>query len=189
AFAGWWQLARWDPSRDGEPSGEARELLTADWVQCAAEGGGERRCEIRRRDAAGRSIDAVVYSEDDVRSARIVAMPGGGGPMEFPPDVLMVVGSDGAIERSDGSAPAPGATALLLDRDRQRVLLGSPGALASLYTRLVFLDGGGSHRFHKVREHTGIGGQRVTTGLVEWCGRVGAWGAFTTAVAGDPPLS
>src|SRR5262249_7550865 len=84
------------------------------------------------------------------------------------------------------SAPAPGATALLLDRDRQRVLLGSPVALASLYTRLVFLDGGGSHHFHKVREHTGIGGQRGPTGAIERGGGGGCGGPVTAHVGGTP---
>jgi hypothetical protein len=170
AFDGWWQLARWDPGRDGGPSsGEAHdELLTTDWVPCAAAAGGERRCEIHRPDAAGQSVDAVVYSEGDARSAEIVATPVGGESTEAPPDVLMVVRGGGAVERTDASAAGPGATALLLDRDRQRVLLGSPAALTSLYTRLVFLDGAGTDHFHKVSDHTGPLGQRVTAWKIEW---------------------
>jgi len=30
------------------------------------------------------------------------------------------------------------------------------------------VDGAGTHHFHKVREHTGGWGQRVTTWRIEW---------------------
>jgi asparagine N-glycosylation enzyme membrane subunit Stt3 len=167
AFDGWWQLARWDPGGDGGPSGQGRELVTADWVPCTA-AGGERRCEIRRADATGRLVDAVVYSEGDVPGARLVITPVGGGSNEAPPDVVLVVGRDGPIARADGSAAAPEATAVLLDPDRQRVLLGSPAALTALYTRLAFLDGAGTDHFHKVSDLTGPWGQRVTAWKIEW---------------------
>jgi len=70
--------------------------------------------------------------------------------------------------RADGSAAAPEATAVLLDPDRQRVLLGSPAALTALYTRLAFLDGAGTDHFHKVSDHTGPWGQRVTAWKIDW---------------------
>ena len=137
-------------------------------LQPRAPGGGERRCEIGRTDALGVRIDAVVYPDDDVHSARIVAAtPPGGEPSATAPDFLMVA-AGGAIERIGEATHGVGATAVLLDRDRQRVLVGSPAAIASLYTRLVFLDGLGASHFHKIGERTGMWGQRVTTWAIEW---------------------
>ena len=163
---GWWALGRWDPNRDGGSAPTRRELVTSDWVSCMPTTDGEKRCDVRRVDAGGTRIDAVVYRDDDARSVRVIATSAGGVESTAPPDLLMI--ADGGAIESVGESAAKDGTAVLLDRDHQRVLIGSPAALASLYTHLVFLDGLGTSHFRKLGEHSGMSGQRVTTWAIEW---------------------
>ena len=171
-FPGWWQLGTWDPRRaDSAADPQWREaglhgFATADWVPCVPLEGGGRRCPIGHADAHGGQIDAVVYPEDDARQAR-VASTTAAGEQSAAPDPLIIVDSK-AIETVGGTASADDATAVLLDRERHRVLVGSPAAIGSLYTRLVFLDGRGTTRFRKLDERTGAWGERVITYAIDW---------------------
>ena len=170
-FPGWWQIGRWDPRRggvaqciDGRGVG-CGGFVTADWVACELVSGGNRRCAVGRPDNRGRQIDAVVYPSTDVHRARLVTTPAGGAQAEAPPDLLMVVEENG-IETF--GALSDSGTAVLVDPERHRALVGAPSALGSLYTRLMFLDGRDTARFRKVDEHTGAWGGRVVTWVVDW---------------------
>ncbi len=172
-FPGWWQMGRWDPKRGGIATciggrgAGCGGFVTADWVACEAVAGGNRRCAVGRPDNHGRRIDAVVYPAADVRRARVVTTPASGAQSEAPPDLLMVVGGN-AIETLGAAASADGGTAVLLDPERHRALVGAPSALGSLYTRLVFLNGRATTRFRKVVERTGAWGERVVTWAIDF---------------------
>jgi hypothetical protein len=172
AFPGWWQLGTWDPNR-GDDSGAvpARSgrggFTTADWVACEPTGGGERRCQVGRADARGGRIDAVVYPDGDVHHTRVVSTAPGGEPVEAPPDLLLVADRDG-VATFGRAATGDQGIAVLLDSEQQRALVGSPSAIGSIYTRLMFLDGRGTSHFRKVDERTGAWNQRVVTWAINW---------------------
>jgi hypothetical protein len=170
AFPGFWQLGEWDPARPAAACGPGESctgFVTVDWAPCPAVAGGEHRCWIGRPDRHGRQIEAVRYTDADVRTARLVTTHPGHAPSEAAPDLLLLVDGD-AVVRLGQATPGDGGTALLLDPERQRALVGSPSALDSLYTRLMFLDGRATSRFHKLDERTGAAGQRVVTWAIDF---------------------
>lgn len=169
-FPGWWQLGIWDPRR---PAATARRrgpgrggFVTTDWVPCVPTQTGELRCEVRWEDWRGVQIDAVAYSPDDVHRTRVVSTTDGVEQSVAP--ALLIVADDDAIETVGGATASDDGPAVLLDRQRNRALVGAPSAINSVYTRLMFLDGRGTTRFRKVAEHTGASGERVATWLIEW---------------------
>jgi hypothetical protein len=171
AFPGWWQLGTWDPRRSGaagDPERRAigqRGFTTADWIPCQPVAGGERRCAIGRANARGAAVDAVAYSDADPGTVRVVTTDGD-SERRVTPDLLLLVQAN-TVATIGGDATDDG-TAVLLDPDRHRVLVGTPSALGSLYTRLVFLDGLGATRLRKIDERRGAWDERVSTWAIEW---------------------
>jgi hypothetical protein len=168
AFPGWQQLGAWDPERsDADAARPGRTgFLSSDWIACALADDGRRRCPVERIDANGRRIDAIVYPEDDPSRTRLLSRTSDGTAVELSPDLLLIADRHGVATVGTGGAAADG-TAVLLDREQQRALIGSPPAIGSLYTRLMFLDGRGTHRFHKFDDRTGAWGERVVTWSID----------------------
>lgn len=160
AFGGWWRIGRWRPGQaeDREPTG----LFVRDWVDCAATGG-ERRCPVDAPDGRGGRIEAVVFPDDRPREARLAVRRDGAVSIVAPSRLLLAGGM--AVDSIAG--PDPTAPAVLLD-GQQHALVGRPEAIASLYVRLMFLDGRGLDHFHKLDQRLGARRQRVAAWTVEW---------------------
>jgi dolichyl-diphosphooligosaccharide--protein glycosyltransferase len=160
AFGGWWRIGRWRPGRgdDGEPVG----LLTRDWAECTL-AGGERRCRIGTADGRGGEIEAVAFPDGDPRRVRVLMRRDGATSPVVPSRLLLAGGMEvESIVGPDASAPA-----VLLD-GQQRALVGRPEAIASLYVRLMYLDGRGLGHFRKLDERTGARNQRVAAWAIAW---------------------
>lgn len=159
-FGGWWRIGRWrpGPSDDGQPFG----LLTRDWVECAL-ADGERRCPVGAPDGRGAQVEAVVFPDGEPRQARVVTRRDGTASA-VAPSRLLVAGGMAVEPGAAGDAAAP---AVLLD-GQQRALVGAPEAVASLYVRLLFLDGRGLDHFRKLDERTGARNQRVAAWEIAW---------------------
>lgn len=160
ALGGWWRMGRWRPALSGAdaPTG----LITRDWSACAL-ADGERRCAVNLPDGRGARVEAVVFPDGEPRRARVV-LARDGDTVEVVPSRLLLAGGM-AVESIAGADPA--TPAVLLD-GRQRALVGRPEAIASLYVRLMFLDGRGLDHFRKLDERTGARNQRVAAWAVDW---------------------
>jgi dolichyl-diphosphooligosaccharide--protein glycosyltransferase len=163
-LSGWWRLGTWDAHTRSAARGG---LLTADWVPCEPLDDGRRRCAVGAADGRGGRIDAVVYPADDARQARVgITRLDGGQTSEAPPDLLMI--ADAATVDTVPGANAADGTAVLIDRDGQRALVGSPAAIRSSFVRLMYLDGRGMTHLRKLDERPGAWGSRVVTWEVVW---------------------
>lgn len=159
-LGGWWRLGRWRPgaAAEDQPAG----LLLRDWTTCG-DSGGERRCPVYAPDERGARIEAVVFPDGRPQEARIIVERDGAAVALAPSRLLLA----GAMSVDIVATGDPSAPAVLLD-GQQRALIGRPEALASLYVRLLFLDGRGLRHFRKLDERTGARNQRVAAWAVEW---------------------
>jgi hypothetical protein len=160
AFGGWWRMGRWrsGPTDDALPAG----LAIRDWVDCVL-ANGERRCALEVPDGTGGRIDAVVFPDDQPQQARVVMRRDDQTTTIAPSRLLLA----GGMAVDDIAGADPSAPAVLLD-GQQRALVGRPEAIASLYVRLMFLDGRGLDHFRKLDQRVGAGNQRVAAWAVEW---------------------
>ncbi|MGH7786796.1 MAG: hypothetical protein ACRERC_08010, partial [Candidatus Binatia bacterium] len=143
-------------------------LLTAAWVPCAAVEDGQRRCTLNLRDRRGATVVDVHYPASDPLRARLnVTHPGAAQPTETAPGLLLVAGADD-LQRAPRLSTADPERAVLIDARQHRALVGTLGAIDSLYTRLMFLDGLGVSRLHKVDDRKSPRGERVVTWSIDW---------------------
>jgi len=157
----WWRLGAWRPG-GVDPATRPAGLYVRDWVPCALEVD-RRRCALRTHDGRGGRVLAVEFPDGRPQEARLVVERDGVTSSTAPSRLLVAGAMD--IEATEGSDPS--APALLLD-GQQRVLIGAPDAVASLFVRLMFLDGRGLRHFRKLDERTGARRQRVAAWAVEW---------------------
>jgi hypothetical protein len=143
-------------------------LLTTDWIDCPPADDGERRCRVGLSDAAG-PIDSIRYPADDPRLARVVRPAAGETRHDAAPDLLRVANRD-RVETVTGAAQ-PDGVGVLIDADTHRAMVGSPNAIASTYVQLLFLDGRGLTRFHKLDDRTGTWGRRIASWQIDWAER------------------
>jgi len=125
-----------------------------------------RRCEIGAQLRDAPAVRAVTYRDGEPQSLRVDTTAEDGSATVAAPDVLLVA-SHGVVSAPNGQTASAHGVGVLLDSDRDRVLVGSPSGVASLYTRLLYLDGAGTTHFRKVDERTGRWG-RVATWAIEW---------------------
>lgn len=142
--------------------------LTPAWVPCRMQPGRqEMTCPIRRgaRTPSG-MLEAFTYpagapAEGELRWRRPA------GALAEAPGTILVAGVR-HLER----VTVPGATdprlGVLVDAPRDRILVGTPDLLASLFTQLMFLDGRYTPHFRKFSDRRGYRGERVVTWTVQW---------------------
>lgn len=160
AFGGWWRMGRWRPGQSDDP--QPAGLMVRDWVDCAV-ADGERRCPVGMPDGRGSQIDAVVFPDERPREARLAMRRDGATSTVVPSQLLLA----GGMEVDTVTGPDASAPAVLLD-GQQRALVGRPEAIASLYVRLMFLDGRGLDHFRKLDQRVGAHHQRIAAWAVEW---------------------
>ncbi|MGD9764210.1 MAG: STT3 domain-containing protein [Candidatus Binatia bacterium] len=154
-------------------------LITKSWAACTPAPGGELRCPIGAVDGYGAWVEAVAYPAAAPRNARIITRARDGRRTESAPGALSIATAAG-VDTVRATATAD-STALLIDPERSRVLLGTPSAIDALFTRLMYLDGRGVTRFRKVDDRTSARGQRVVTWAIDWNG------AAVPAATAPPP--
>ena len=159
-FGGWWRSAAWRPARPADTAPDG--LTTRDWVACTASDGGHR-CAVGGADGRGARVEAVTWHGADARTVRLIVARDGVVSEVAP--ALLLLATPGGVETVTSAGPGP---AVLLDPDRERALVGTPAAIASLYVRLMYLDGRGLTHFRKRDERQGAWGQRVTLWDVVW---------------------
>ncbi len=131
--------------------------MTPEWVPCTRVNNGARlKCPV----PGGATV--VVAPVASPRDVRIRAVPPGGSAQgsEHAPGVVLVAGLQGIEEFAIPGAALPDM-GILLDPHRDRVLLGSPSLLRSVFTQLMLLDGRYLRHFEKVGEQTSARGERV----------------------------
>ena len=159
-FGGWWRIGRWRP--DQQDTERPTGLLKRDWAECTL-ADGRRRCPIGVPDGRGAQIEAVVFPDGEPRRAHLVVRRDGAAAEVAPSRLLLAGGMEvESLANTDADAPA-----VLLD-GQQRALVGQPEAIASLYVRLMFLDGRGLDHFRKLDERTGARNQRVAAWEIAW---------------------
>lgn len=164
-LTGWWGLGAWRPE-DGGAAPADEGLATRTWRDCRADGPGYR-CAIDGLLPDGRRLAALRVAPDDPAAARLtVRRRGASADEEVTPSVVLLAGGDdiARLDQTDGDS----RLAVLLDPTAPRVLVGTPAAITSTYTRLMFLDGRGLSHFRKLAEHNGAWDRRVVTFAVEW---------------------
>jgi hypothetical protein len=93
-------------------------------------------------------------------------------PTEGTPAVLILAG---AQDKNEIFFPAPTypGVAVLVDLPKQRILLGPPPLIRSLFTQLLYLEGRYSQYYEKFDEEVTYMGERVVTWKVKWDGQKG----------------
>jgi hypothetical protein len=96
---------------------------------------------------------------------RIAARPGATAT-EATPALVEVARPDRLqdIPLSDATS----GLAVLVDPDRKRVFVGTPGVVRSALVRLALLDGRYSPGFQKIYDQLGFDGRRVTVWRIGW---------------------
>lgn len=131
------------------------------WYPCRpAAGGGSLTCPIALEEpTTGRAIESVEVSLVDPAATRMRVSHAEQVRMEAPAQLL--IAGESLLD-----VPVPSDAeqdlGVLVDVVHSRVMLGRPAFLASLYVRLMFLDGRYAPGFEKAIEETAPNGDRVS---------------------------
>ncbi len=135
------------------------------WASCTRPGDGSLVCPITTG-TAPQTLIASLASPADTR----IRFGGSGGSKQYvdrTPGVVLVAGAAG-IEEVPVSSPTQPQLGVLIDATRDRVLVGTPQILRSVFTQLMFLDGRYLRDFEKYSEQTGFRGERVVAWKIRW---------------------
>ncbi len=158
----WWRFGAWRPGTDGAPPDDG--LATRAWRDCAVDGAA-RTCRIGGRLPDGRLIASVRFTPAAPADTAVVVGTAA-SRQTLRPSLVLLATADGIerVPRGDGDP----RLAVLIDVAAARVLVGTPAALDSTYTRLMFLDGRGLRHFRKFSDYTGAFDTRVVTYEIQW---------------------
>jgi hypothetical protein len=144
--------------------------VTEEWVPCrpsTAAGGASWQCPVAGRGPGRESpVESVTWTAGAGEPVTDVVVRMGSGPEGVRPRVV-VVADRGLLRKVDGGASPSAAAgagrdlAVLVDAEGARVLVGSPSAISSGFTRLHFLDERYSPSFRRLFERRGPRDERV----------------------------
>jgi len=170
----WKELARWQPASAGASALPAwrRDLLVADWIDCAVADDGHWRCPVqRRRRARPTWLRQVALTPGDPSSVRLTLQrpKHPGSDLVAAPTLVVQATADGRTETRTAGEP-PAEVAVLIDEPNQRVLVGAHDLIRSTFVHLLFLEGRYARHLRKVDDRPGVAGVRVVTWQVDWGG-------------------
>jgi len=157
----WREARRLEPSKQLDFIAPSLGYLTPEWVSCAAPAG-VWECPVRVDAGQGRTLEAVRVVPQAPAQSRFVLRRPRGDLENATPGLLVLAGSESIADLVFQPAAFP-ALGVLADLPHQRVLLGRPAFLESVFTQLLFLDGRYGSAFTKVSERRGYDGERVVT--------------------------
>jgi hypothetical protein len=175
AKTAWLEIGRWRPPGTSEPAehvSPGRPFQRRAWLPCSAgDTPDERRCPITGFAAEDVLEAAFVYPRAAPERGRMMTLERGADKprrpvQEWKPGTLLVAGAGTVAEHGDAAGDPD--LGVLVDVAHERVLLGTPEALRSTFTRLVFLDPEYGRSFARESEHTLYDGTRVLAWRLEW---------------------
>jgi asparagine N-glycosylation enzyme membrane subunit Stt3 len=143
------------------------QTWSTDWRPCVPEAG-TLHCTLDLGDfAVGPHLQDLVVDPDNPERTRIRIVPR--------PDAAALEATPALVEiaRPDQLQDVPLAAAtvglaVLVDPDRKRVFVGTPGVVHSTLVRLALLDGRYSPGFQKIYDQLGVDRQRITVWRIVW---------------------
>ena len=150
----WTVLGSWSDKR------ETLELA-GDATPCRLDGHGMRSCAVHAgfEDSL---IERFVYPETDPVAGRLVIQPLDGGRVREVAPAEVMLAADGHVRSVEPSAEDRSPIGVLIDVERDRVVVGTPALLRSTFARLMFLGDVAGSPFEKVDERTAAGERIVT---------------------------
>lgn len=136
------------------------------WGACKPTGSGEMSCPIQpRRMPDGSRLVGFRYPPDDPGRGVLQYRRGPSGPIsEKSPHTTMILGGP-QLQAAKGDPLQP--YAVVLDRRRQRIVVGDHTLMGSVFSRLMLLDGQFLEHFEKVTAKQARG-ERVSLWRVRW---------------------
>jgi hypothetical protein len=174
----WLEFAQWRPRAADEPPPPHRDVsFHPIWIRCEPQGdAGTRICRAPGRSDAGSGlIEAVTWDGVAVETMRVRrgASETSSGELspavERAPELVLVAEPESlrAVEPVAIGGAERDEVAILLDPQRQRVLIGAPAMLRSMYVGLMYLEGRYQPHYRKVDDRAAAG-ERVVTWRIDW---------------------
>jgi hypothetical protein len=123
----------------------------------------------------GSVLRSFVYDPASPQDSRLhfhnpEGRPGTDRSVKETPAALILAGVQRMEEITVPSSISPDI-GVLVDIPNQRILLGSPPMLRSMFTQLLYLDGRYTTHYEKIEERMTALGDRIVTWKINWNGR------------------
>jgi asparagine N-glycosylation enzyme membrane subunit Stt3 len=165
----WFRVGLWDFSKAHAADRTKSPVYTPryaspDWLSCSsAANTAVTHCPVNMVDAAtGIVLREFVFDRTMPQTSRLRFSTG-----EATPGALLIAAARGLMD-VDLPASARPDVGVLLDTQRQRILVGPPAFLRSTFVHLLYLDGRYATHYRKADDRQGPLGERVITWEIGW---------------------